>query len=226
MSEIFCSWSGGKDSCLALYLAQQQGVKVSTLFTMMVPEIGRSRSHGIRQDILEEQAQLMDMTWLCRSATWDAYRTQFLNGLASLADQGMIGGVFGDIDADAHKQWNIDVCAEYGMQAIHPIWQRDRQQLLDLFLSLGFQARIICVREGVLDPSFVGRELNQDTLRDLRGEDIDFCGENGEYHTLVVDGPLFSQRLDVAFGDPQLRGGMWVADVKRTTQCRNSAMGE
>lgn len=213
MLEAFCSWSGGKDCCISLYLALQQEIRVSTLFTVMIPKIKRSRSHGIRQEILEKQAELMGLKWKCRSASWDAYKTEFLNGLKLLAGQGIKAGIFGDIDINSHQQWNIDVCSHYGMKAIHPIWKHDREKIVETFLNNGFKAYIVCVRNGQLDPSFVGREFSEETIEDLKKEKIDLCGENGEFHTLVVDGPLFLRPLDISFGPPQLREGMWVTDV-------------
>jgi len=215
MSEdAFCSWSGGKDCCLALHRYIQQGKRVSHLFTMMIPELERTCSHGMRREVLEAQAHSLGMALTTRAATWAEYRDRFITGLQTLSTDGVTEGVFGDIDLEDHLTWTREVCEECGIKAIHPLWHGKREELLEEFLGLGYQATFIGVKDGCLDPSLVGQKLDHQSIAILADAGVDLCGEKGEYHTVVTDGPLFSTPLHLEFDEPVLRDGVWVADAR------------
>ncbi len=194
--KVYCSWSGGKDSALALYNAHQEGNRLDGLFTITTEE-GPSRSHRIPESVLCRQGELMGLNWQGSPASWESYEQVFLKNLKEFKEQGIQGMVFGDIDLDEHREWNDSVCHQTGLKALHPLWQQDEEKLLQEFIDLGFKALIVCVKYEDLSVDWLGRELSQETVEQLKNMDLSPAGEGGEYHTLVVDGPLFSERLEI-----------------------------
>jgi diphthine-ammonia ligase len=194
---FFSSWSGGKDSCLALHKAIGQGGSPRCLFTMFAEDNSRSRSHGLSRAIIEAQARAMSIPSRIAGAAWDGYEEVFLHHLAVLKDQGVADGIFGDIDLEPHRQWVERVCATSGITAHLPLWQTERRELLQDFIGAGFQAMIVMVDRNRLDEFFLGRRLDKGTVDDLEAAGVDACGEEGEYHSVVFDGPLFSSALQL-----------------------------
>jgi len=194
-TRFFSSWSGGKDSCLALHRACKSGAKPAFLLTIISEDGIRSRSHGLRRDVLEAQAAAMGIPLLIRCATWAEYELVFVDALREIRGEGVKTGVFGDIDFPPHLEWEEKVCAKAGMTAYLPLWGCARETLLHEFLSLGYKAMIVTVDEKKLDRKFLGRMIDREIINEFRKMGIDPCGENGEYHTLVFDGPIFSKPL-------------------------------
>jgi len=189
---FFCSWSGGKDSCLALYFAMQNGGKPHTLLTVLTEDGETSRSHALPRRVIEEQARKIGLRAVFRSATWEAYEKEFTIALYELKKAGIETGVFGDIDVEEHREWVARVCERSGITPVFPLWKQDRQLLLDQFIQHGFKARIIVVNGTMLDRRFLGRNIDTQTIHELKLTGIDPSGELGEYHTVVTDGPIFS----------------------------------
>lgn len=195
---FFCSWSGGKDSCLSLYKAISQGNIPKFLFTTCIEDGGRSRSHGLSMAILQAQSLSLDIPLVTVNTAWNQYRDNFIAGIRALKrrDPSITLGIFGDIDIDAHAQWEKDVCAESGMNAYLPLWQMERKYVLKEFLDAGFKAMIISVNIAQLNPEqYLGRVIDEMLWEELEAIKIDPCGENGEYHTIVFDGPIFKHAL-------------------------------
>lgn len=212
-TNICCSWSGGKDSCLALWRAVQRGARLASLVTMLTEDGQRSRSHGLPLVVLQAHADAIGVPLLSRAASWDNYESAFVDLLREAKGLGAAAAVFGDIDIPRHRQWEEDVCAQATLRAELPLWQEDRLSLLAEFWAAGFQCRIVVAREGVVDHPYLGRMLDAPTAAELAGAGIDACGENGEFHTLVTGGPLFRGPLDFALGQQVLRSGCWFQDV-------------
>jgi diphthine-ammonia ligase len=189
---LFCSWSGGKDSCLALYFAMQNGGKPHTLLTVLTEDDETSRSHALPRRVIEEQARKIGLRAVFRSATWEAYEEEFTSALYELKNAGIETGVFGDIDVEEHRKWVTRVCEKPGITPVFPLWKQNRQQLLDEFIQFGFKAQIIVVNGTMLDRQFLGRHIDAQTISELNLTGIDPSGELGEYHTVVTDGPIFS----------------------------------
>jgi uncharacterized protein (TIGR00290 family) len=196
-----CSWSGGKDSALALELAIEAGAQVAALLTMLDESAERSRSHGLPRAILAAQAAALGLPLVSRAAAWPDYTRAFADGLNESARARCSSCIFGDIDIAAHRAWCEQVCASADLVARHPLWQRDRRELLDEFLERGWTAVIVVVREALLDRSFLGLRLDRQVVDELDVRGVDLCGENGEFHTVVTDGPLFAKPLEI-----QVRG--------------------
>jgi len=147
-------------------------------------------------------------------ASWEGYESAVIEGLKALRAEGAGAAVFGDIDTEAHREWERRVCAAAGLEARLPLWREDRHAVLRDFLEAGYRARIVAVREGKLGPELLGRELDRELVAQIEAAGCDPCGEFGEYHTVVVDGPRFRQGLDLAPGERVLVRGVWALDFQ------------
>jgi diphthine-ammonia ligase len=214
VKQVLCSsWSGGKDSCLALYRALQAGARLDCLVTMFTEGGERSRSHGLARHVLEAQADALNVPLLSASATWADYESCMVELLGQAARRGATAAVFGDIDIERHREWEETVCRRAGLEALLPLWQTDRLKLLEEWWSAGFEAVIVVAREGVVDRSYLGRVLDRQVANELTAMGVDACGENGEFHTLVTSGPIFKQPLRIELGQQVLLSGCWFQDV-------------
>lgn len=212
---VFCSWSGGKDSALALHRALRAGARPRFLVSMLTEGGTRSRSHGLRRELLEAQAEALGVPIRFGSATWADYREEFV----AVVEEGVAAtdarvGVFGDIGGDEHREWEEGVCVDAGARAALPLWQAERRAVVDELLAAGFEAVIVAVRDGVLPPALLGRTLDAAVIAEIEAAGADACGENGEFHTVVVDGPIFSRRLEVEPGEVVLRDSVWFLDLQ------------
>lgn len=185
------SWSGGKDSCLALLRAQNLGHNITHLLTVLDESGLKTRSHGVSKDLILAQGKSLGMHNEFISAAWDNYEQEFIHKLQSLKSLGLDLAIFGDTDLKAHREWEEKVCLEANLEPILPLWNQNRLSLVEEFLSLGFKARVTCVDGRFLNESYVGREFDAQFINDLP-EQVDACGENGEFHTFVYDGPNFA----------------------------------
>jgi diphthine-ammonia ligase len=195
---ILCSWSGGKDSCFALMKAMEAGYSPKVLLNVLNEEGRISRSHGIPAGILQKQSEAAGLPIHLISSSWQEYEKHFTGALAVLKEQyELTHAVFGDIDLQPHRDWEEKVCANAGLAAFLPLWQQDRRQLVGQMLEAGIETVIISCNE-VMGEGFIGRMITPELVEELESLGIDACGENGEYHTLVLDCPLFKNRLDVS----------------------------
>ncbi|WP_313568310.1 diphthine--ammonia ligase [Acetoanaerobium noterae] len=195
----FVSWSGGKDSCLALFRAMSQGYKPKMLFTMFSIENDVSSAHRLNEDIIKAQVNALDLESTIGRAKFEDYEAVFVRNLESFKSQDIQYGIFGDIDLDEHRKWEETVCEKAQMTAVLPLWQEDREKLVKEFIDLGFKARIVVVNKTMMSPEFLGRDLSHELLEEIEKTGADVCGENGEYHTVVYDGPLFKTPLNLNF---------------------------
>lgn len=177
---------------LALHRALESGWRFKVLLAMMDETGLRSRSHGLPLDLLQAQANALGIPLVTGQANWADYEAVFTGQLRCLADQGVQAMVFGDIDLQAHRDWEEKVCASAGLTARLPLWGERREELVAEGLALGYRARVVCVDARWLDASFCGREFDAAFLSDLP-PGVDACGENGEFHTFVFDGPRFAE---------------------------------
>lgn len=212
-NSFFCSWSGGKDSCLALYYALREGGKPSKLVTMLIEDGKRSRSHGLSLDLLKAQAQSLNIPLYTCSTSWLSYEENFSSILRDIKKEAINFGIFGDIDLEDHKAWVERVCSTENINSYLPLWQKGRREIVEEFINLGFKATIVAVKDGVLDNSYLGKELDNNLLKEFEKIGIDACGENGEFHTVVTDGPIFSKQINIKKLDVVLRSGYWFLDI-------------
>ena len=193
--DFFGSWSGGKDSCLALHRMITAGNRCKMLFTMINESETHSRSHNITMETLKMQAGALGLNILTGSATWDGYEKEFIRMITGLHNEGIRHGVFGDIDLQPHREWVERVCATAGIIPHEPLWQEKRSELVREFIDAGFRAKIVVVNTKQMPERFLGREIDMELVGELEQLGIDACGENGEYHSFVYHGPLFNRSL-------------------------------
>jgi uncharacterized protein (TIGR00290 family) len=191
----FFSWSGGKDSMLALHRALESGYDVRALLAMFDETGERSRSHALPPHLMQAQADALGIPLVMRQASWRDYEAVFTEQLQAFAAEGITHGLFGDIDLQPHRDWEEKVCAAAGITAVLPLWQEARRALVDELLALGYRARIVCVDARFLGEPFCGREFDAGFIADLPPT-VDACGENGEFHSFVFDGPRFAMPVE------------------------------
>lgn len=213
---ILCSWSGGKDSCFALIKAKEAGYRPQVLLNVLNEEGKISRSHGIPAAILQQQADAAGLPVHLISSSWQEYELHFTRALTDLKEQYQLThAVFGDIDLQPHRDWEEKVCAHAGLAAILPLWQQDRKQLAMRMLETGMEAMIVSCNE-VMGERFIGRIITPELVTELESLGIDACGENGEYHTLVLHCPLFTNRLSVSLAGAVKYGQYWFGQLMMT----------
>lgn len=210
-----CSWSGGKDSCFALMQAIHMGYTPKVLLNVLNEEGKISRSHGIPAPVLQAQAALAGLPIHLISSSWQDYEKHFTGALASLKEKyGLTRAVFGDIDLQPHRDWEEKVCANSGLTAILPLWQQDRRTLVMKMLESGIETMIVSCNE-IMGERFIGRTIDPALIDELESLGVDACGENGEFHTLVLDCPLFSERMNVSVQNKLLHNNYWFAGLVR-----------
>ncbi|MGE5341787.1 MAG: diphthine--ammonia ligase [Candidatus Omnitrophota bacterium] len=209
---FFCSWSGGKDSCLALFNAIGTGGLPRCLLTMCIEDGSRTRSHGLAVDVIRAQSESLNIPLILKNTSWADYETNFVESLRHLKNHGIEHGVFGDIDIDPNREWEEKVCRQAGVFPHLPLWKRERTGLLHEFMQNGFKALIVAANAEKLGEEFLGRMLDEPLIDAFKEKGIDPSGEEGEYHTVVIDGPIFSKPLDLQFGGNVLRSGYWFKD--------------
>lgn len=204
-----CSWSGGKDSCFAFMQAIAQGYTPRVLLNMM-NENGRvSRSHGLPLALLQQQADAMGLPILTKPSTWADYETNFIETLRTLKQAYALESmVFGDIDLQPHRDWEEKVCAGAGLEALLPIWQRNRKELVLQMIDAGIEAMIVSCNTTLGEP-FLGKRITRALIPALEEKGVDVCGENGEFHTVVVHCPLFSRPLQLPSFTTALHKEYW-----------------
>jgi len=220
MKNVLVSWSGGKDSCLALYEIQKaQQHKVCALLTTITGDYDRISMHGVRRVLLERQAESLGLPLrpviIGKSASNEEYETKMLDAISSYADRHIDSIVFGDLFLEDIKLYRDQFLARHNLRGIYPIWQRNTAELIREFLALGFKAIITCVDSQKLDGSFAGRLIDESLLADLPAA-IDPCGENGEFHTFVFAGPTFRNTVRFTVGEIVQREGFWFCDLLPT----------
>ncbi len=215
MPNAFVSWSGGKDCCLSAYRARQEGYTLKYLVNMINPESERSCSHGIASKWITKQAQAMDIPLKQQTTDGQNYQAQFIAALKGLRAEGVTHGVFGDIDFDPHREWNQTVCDAAGITLLLPLWGLEHKQIALDFIRQGFKAVIVATRSDLLGQEWVGRLLDSRFLADLAQHNsaISACGEAGEFHTLVIDGPLFKKKLVLRDSGAVKRQDHWFLNI-------------
>ncbi|MFW6061072.1 MAG: diphthine--ammonia ligase, partial [Phycisphaeraceae bacterium] len=202
---VVLSWSGGKDSALALHALRQGGAyEVVALLTTVSEEYQRISHHGVRVALLEQQAEaigvplhkLMLPSGDAGPCTNEQYEGVMKEAMLGYLERGITHVAFGDLFLEDLRRYREDRLAQVGMKAVFPLWKRDTAALGREFIDAGFEAYLSCIDGRRLDETFVGRRYDRALLRDLP-EEVDPCGENGEFHSFVCDGPIFRQRVPV-----------------------------
>jgi diphthine-ammonia ligase len=197
--KLVVSWSGGKDSAFALYKAQQEGHIVQNLLVMMQDKT-KSNFHMIPAQLLNAQSQALNISITKTLTAPETYQQNFIQALQTAKNNGAEGIITGDIfDVALHETgWLDKITTEIGLKPVRPLWHRDTTEVLDEFVNEGFKANVVRIKKDLLTMDYLGRELNRQFFNDLKKlGNIDLCGEHGEYHTFVTDGPNFSKKIDI-----------------------------
>lgn len=202
--KAFISWSGGKDSALALYYARQQNINIQALLTSVNHVHDRISMHGVRRSLLEQQAASLQLPLhtieLSEQPGMDEYEEAVNTSYNLFKIDGFDHAIFGDIFLEDLKIYRESQLAKHNIQGIFPIWKIDSNELINEFISLGFKAIIVCVNTKFLNKSYCGRLINESFVNDVPN-DVDACGENGEYHSFVFDGPGFKFPIGFDIGE-------------------------
>jgi uncharacterized protein (TIGR00290 family) len=223
---LFC-WSGGKDSALALHEIQcHNAYEVIALLTTVTEEYDRVSMHGIRRMLLDQQAVSLqyplEKVFISKNSPEGEYESRMEELLLKYLNKGVTSVAFGDIfleDVRAYREHNL---SKIGMKGIFPLWKRDASELAHAFIRLGFKALITCIDSHVLDKTFVGRAFDEQFLSELPSQ-VDPCGENGEFHSFVFDGPIFQRKIPYTTGEVVFRDNRFyycdVIPVPDTSAC-------
>jgi uncharacterized protein (TIGR00290 family) len=214
---VLMSWSGGKDSCIALYEVQRtQDYRVAALLTTLTRDYDRISMHGVRRGLLEKQATSLGLplhqVFISKDATNEEYEMRMGEAFSVHREQGVVSVVFGDLFLEDIRAYREQFLARHRMRGLFPVWKRDTGIFIRQFLELGFRAVVTCVDSKVLDRSFAGRLIDESFLSSLPAQ-CDPCGENGEFHSFVFDGPIFTAPVKFSLGETVLRESFWFRDL-------------
>ena len=214
---LFC-WSGGKDSAMALHaLRRQSNVRITGLLTTVTETYDRISMHGVRRSLLVRQAESLGLPLhevkIPPQCVNPVYEARMRDALLQEKSNDACCVAFGDIFLQDLREYRERNLAQLKMTAIFPIWKRDTRELASEFCTKGFRAIAVCVDPKKLSREFAGRELDESFFRDLP-VCVDPCGENGEFHTFVYDGPIFSTAIAVEHGEVVERDGFYFCDLK------------
>ncbi len=225
------NWSGGKDSALALHqVLQDDNYEIGKLLTSVNAHHNRVSMHGVRETLLEQQADSigipLEKLQLPENPDMDHYNQMMHSMMGKLRNEGYTHSVFGDIFLEDLRQYREERLAQQGFLAHFPIWKQDTSALIRQFLKLGFKTILVCIKSELLDKSFAGRVIDEQFLKDLP-ENVDPCGENGEFHTFVFDGPIFRHPIPFEIGEKVYREYKAPKSKKKDDETveRQAAMG-
>ena len=217
-SKAILAWSSGKDSAYALHVVRRSGkFEVVALLTTVTDPFARVSMHGVREDILDLQAARTGLPLIkvripapCAN---EIYESAMADSLEPLRDEGVTHVIFGDLFLADIRDWRIQQLAKVGLEGVFPLWKKDTGMLAREMLADGLEARIVCLDPAKLDPGFAGRAFDASFLEALPDQ-VDPCGENGEFHTLATAGPMFSAPIIAETGEVMEREGFVFADVR------------
>jgi uncharacterized protein (TIGR00290 family) len=202
--KAFLNWSGGKDSGFCLHRAREQGLHIDALVTAINKNHERISMHGVRRELLQQQAASIQLPLHCielpEQASMPVYEDAISKTNQLLKKQAFTHAVSGDLFLEDLKSYREKLYAKDGIECLFPLWKINTEELLKEFLSLGFKSIIVCVNSALLDKSFCGRMIDEAFINDLP-HGVDVCGENGEYHSFVFDGPIFSKPILFKLGE-------------------------
>jgi len=213
--KVIVSTSGGKDSTLALYKALQMGHKVVYLANTISDDFRRVRFHGVKAEVIQKQAKALGISLLQKQTSANDYRKDYLENIKGIIEkEGIEGLVLGDIFLEDCFDWAQKICDELDIQLVEPLWKKDPEKLFKEFIESGFEAVVVSTQANILDKSWVGRKLDESFLEDIKKlKGVDICGENGEYHSLVLNGPIFKHKLNLKNPKKILRSGYWFLEI-------------
>jgi len=205
--KFVASYSGGKESVLAIYRAIKQGHEPIALITTFNTDADRSHFHGLSEEVLESVSKSLDIPlWLIKTSGED-YAINLEKALLRAKEQGAQACVFGDIDIEGHLEWCSQRCENVGIKPLFPLLGESRKDVVYEMIDCGFVANISTVNTRYLSEDFLGQQLTKEVAERIAACGADICGENGEYHTFVWAGPIFKQPVGFSFGEKSIMDG-------------------
>jgi uncharacterized protein (TIGR00290 family) len=215
--KAFISWSGGKESSLSCYKTMKE-LEIAYLLNMISDDGKRSRSHGIDSMLLKVQSEAIGIPIVQRKSSWQDYEQEFKKAVSELKKRNIEAGVFGDIDLEEHREWVERVCEELGIEAILPLWGKTRAEVVGEFIDSGFEAVVVATKQDLLGPEWLGRRIDGKFVRNMKSlRNVDLCGESGEYHTFVTNGPIFEKRVNILETRKVQRDEHWFLEISEYT---------
>jgi uncharacterized protein (TIGR00290 family) len=217
VEDVLVSWSGGKDSCLALHELRQAGShRAAALLTTVTADYDRISMHGVRRVLLERQAESLGLPLrqilIPKGATNEEYERATAEAFAEYRGLGIDTVVFGDLFLEDVRAYREQFLARHRMRGLYPVWMRDTAEFIREFIALGFRAVVTCVNSEALDGSFAGRLIDEEFLASLPAG-VDPCGERGEFHSFVFAGPSFKDEVRFTVGERVFRDSFWFCDL-------------
>ncbi|NMB40679.1 MAG: adenine nucleotide alpha hydrolase [Firmicutes bacterium] len=194
--KVFISWSSGKDSYLAMLKAQEAGLNPGKLLTY-IDKKGGSISHGVPVQLLKQQAKALGLPQVLVPVVRGKYAESFHKVITELKLKGFKGGVFGDINLVDHRRWVEKACSRAAVNCHLPLWGMKEEDVLHELLARNVKLLIVALRRDLIEDKWLGRFLDLDFINEIRNKSLSVCGETGEYHTLVINGPLFEEELKI-----------------------------
>jgi len=212
--KFVASYSGGKDSVLAIYKAIKQGMVPLALITTFNTDKKRSCFHGIPQPVLDSISTSIGVPVWYMVTSGDKYTENFEMKLKMAKEQGADACVFGDIDIEGHLKWCTQRCENAGIEPLFPLYGQCRESVVNDFLESGFIAHFSIVDTNRISGDLLGKKLTMETLGEVKAQGADICGENGEYHTFVSDGPIFNKPIEYSFGEKVIENNYMILPLK------------
>jgi uncharacterized protein (TIGR00290 family) len=206
---VLFTWSGGKDSALAFYnVSMNRKYKITALFTTVTDEYKRTSMHGVRETLLEKQAESieipLDKMFITKDCSNEEFETRMQKKLLYYKRKGVSTVVYGDIFLEELRSYRENNLAKLELKGLFPLWKTNSSEIAAVFMDLGFKAVVTCIDSEKLDKKYIGCEYNEEFIKGL-SDRIDICGENGEFHTFVYDGPIFKEKIHFKKGEVVLR---------------------
>ncbi len=206
--KAFLNWSSGKDAMWCLHQLQEDNLAIQKLVTTINTRTNRVSMHGLRRNLLEQQVKVLNLPLylieLDGEISMEAYNKIMQKHLLVLQENGFTHSVYGDILLEDLREYREAELSDFPIKPVFPLWKKDTKKLILDFIDAGYKAVVVTVNAKYLDKSFCGRTIDKQFLQDLP-PDVDWCGENGEFHTFVYDGPLFSNSVKFKKGEVVLK---------------------
>lgn len=211
--KFIASYSGGKDSALAVYRAVKAGLVPVELITTYNTDMKRSWFHGITEDILQKVSASLAIPVTLIRTSGSQYEENFEKALRNAKNEGAEVCVFGDIDIEEHLEWCTLRCEKVGLIPYFPLLKEERKKLVYEFIDAGFSAIIKIIDTTRMTKDFLGQVLSREIVDSIEKSGADICGENGEYHTFTFDGPIFSNKIDFTIAEKIERDKYFILNI-------------
>lgn len=218
MRKTVISWSGGKDSCFVLDRLVHQGIEIKGLITTSSKTKGRSFAHDLKHELLIAQAEALDLPLFFIETDMKTYTEDFISKLEVLKKTTGIDSIaFGDLYLDGHRDWGESVSATVGVEPLYPMWMKKEDALkgLEAFINTGYEAIITRIDPEKIPSDWLGKTVNSDFYKAMEKLNVCPMGESGEYHTLVVDGPLFRKKMNVLSATIKQMQTTWLYEIEK-----------